>query len=61
MEKKVLILFFTFNVSLKDWLDNYCNKRIHGTTKEKPLDLFLKEEKIQLNEQKKLQNIQDYK
>lgn len=29
---------------LKNWLDNYCNTRIHGTTKEKPIDLFTQKE-----------------
>jgi len=27
-------------LQLKDWLDNYANCRVHGTTKEKPIDLF---------------------
>ncbi len=25
---------------LRTWLNDYCNQRIHGTTKEKPRDLF---------------------
>lgn len=29
---------------LKSWLDNYCNSRIHGTTKERPIDLFKEKE-----------------
>lgn len=32
------------NNQLNDWLDNYCNQRIHGTTKEKPITLFLEKE-----------------
>jgi hypothetical protein len=28
------------NLQLRDWLNNYCNCRIHGTTKEKPILLF---------------------
>lgn len=29
---------------LKEWLDNKCNVRIHGTTRAKPIDLFKLEE-----------------
>ena len=32
------------NNQLSDWLDKYCNHRIHGTTKEKPITLFLEKE-----------------
>lgn len=35
---------------LKDWLNNYCNQRIHGTTKAKPLTLFKEEEVSALQE-----------
>lgn len=35
-------------IALRDWLDNYCNKRLHGTTKQKPYDLYLAEEKMAL-------------
>jgi len=31
------------NRRLRYWLDNTCNKRIHGTTKKVPVELFLKE------------------
>ena len=33
------------NIRLKAWLANYCNIRIHGTTKERPVDLYDKEER----------------
>lgn len=33
------------NGQLRDWTDNVCNKRIHGTTKKVPDDVFEKEEK----------------
>lgn len=33
---------------LREWLDNYCNERIHGTIKEKPRVLFETKEKAQL-------------
>lgn len=33
---------------LREWIDNYCNERIHGTTKEKPRILFETKEKEQL-------------
>lgn len=36
------------NNQLRNWLDNTCNKRIHGTTKQIPLDLFNQEEKGKL-------------
>ena len=36
------------NIKLKDWLDNYCNSRIHGTIKERPIDLYNKEEQKSL-------------
>ena len=32
------------NHQLNEWLDGYCNQRIHGTTKEKPITLFLEKE-----------------
>lgn len=32
----------------KDWMDNYCNKRIHGTTKKQPYDVFINEEQSNL-------------
>ncbi len=32
------------NNQLTEWLNWYCNKRIHGTTKEKPITLFLEKE-----------------
>jgi transposase len=32
------------NKQLNEWLDGYCNQRIHGTTKEKPITLFLEQE-----------------
>lgn len=32
------------NNQLNEWLNEYCNKRIHGTTKEKPITLFLEQE-----------------
>jgi transposase len=32
------------NKQLNEWLDGYCNQRIHGTTKEKPITLFLEKE-----------------
>ncbi|BFD45383.1 MAG: IS21-like element ISMac3 family transposase [Rickettsia endosymbiont of Sergentomyia squamirostris] len=31
-------------IALRNWLDNYCNQRIHGTTKEKPAILFATKE-----------------
>ena len=36
------------NNQLKGWLDGYCNQRIHGTTKEKPITLFLEKEAKEL-------------
>lgn len=39
------------NVALRDWLDNYCNKRLHGTTKQRPYDLFHAEEQAALRPQ----------
>ncbi len=33
---------------LSDWLDNKANKRIHGTTKKMPYEVYLKEEKDKL-------------
>jgi transposase len=33
---------------LKDWLDNTCNKRIHGTIKKVPFEVFINEEKAKL-------------
>jgi transposase len=34
---------------LKVWQENICNKRIHGTTRKKPRELFEQEEKQRLN------------
>jgi transposase len=36
------------NHQLKDWIRYYCNERIHGTTKEKPRDLFDRQERTAL-------------
>jgi transposase len=39
--------FASFDIlqkELRNWLDNYCNSRIHGTTKERPIDLFNEKE-----------------
>ena len=36
------------NLALRNWLNNYCNIRIHGTTKLKPIDLFNDKEKREL-------------
>jgi len=33
---------------LKDWRDNICNKRIHGTTRKAPLEVFMQDEKTKL-------------
>ena len=33
---------------LTDWTQNYANKRIHGTTKKVPMEVFLQEEKAAL-------------
>jgi transposase len=33
---------------LRDWMDNYANKRIHGTTKRVPFEMFQQEEKAKL-------------
>lgn len=33
---------------LQDWMDNYANKRIHGTTRKVPFELFQQEEKAKL-------------
>lgn len=33
---------------LQDWTDNYANKRIHGTTRKVPMQVFLTEEKEKL-------------
>ncbi len=33
---------------LTDWMNNYANKRIHGTTKKVPMEVFLQEEKATL-------------
>jgi hypothetical protein len=33
---------------LRDWMDNYANKRIHGTTRKIPKEVFLAEEKGKL-------------
>lgn len=33
---------------LKDWMENYANKRVHGTTRKVPLEVFLNEEKEKL-------------
>ncbi len=33
---------------LEDWVRHYCHERIHGTTKEKPKDLFNNQEKASL-------------
>src|SRR5260370_22848412 len=38
---------------LRDWMDNYANKRIHGTTKKVPREVF------QAEEQMKLQSLPD--
>lgn len=35
---------FDLNNQLNEWVNGYCNQRIHGTTKEKPIALFLQEE-----------------
>jgi hypothetical protein len=37
-------------IKLRDWLDNYCNERVHGTTKEKPVVLFKEKELPALNQ-----------
>lgn len=34
--------------SLRDWVDNYANRRIHGTTKKVPREVFLSAEKLKL-------------
>lgn len=34
--------------SLRDWMDNYANRRIHGTTKKIPREVFLSEERLRL-------------
>lgn len=34
--------------SLRDWVNNYANRRIHGTTKKVPREVFLAEEKLKL-------------
>jgi transposase len=33
---------------LKDWMNNYANKRIHGTTRKVPLEVYIQEEKGEL-------------
>lgn len=33
---------------LRNWMDNYANKRIHGTTRKVPFDVFQQEEKAKL-------------
>jgi hypothetical protein len=33
---------------LADWMNNYANKRIHGTTRKAPMEMFLSEEKATL-------------
>jgi len=33
---------------LRDWMDNYANKRIHGTTRKVPFEVFQQEEKVTL-------------
>lgn len=33
---------------LRDWMDNHANKRIHGTTRRIPMEMFLQEEKGKL-------------
>lgn len=33
---------------LREWLDKTCNQRVHGTTRQIPLELFAKEEKAKL-------------
>jgi hypothetical protein len=36
------------NCQMRLWQNNYCNKRIHGTTKEQPYNLFINKEKANL-------------
>jgi len=40
----------SMTLQLRDWLDNYCNERVHGTTKEKPVILFKEKELPALNQ-----------
>jgi transposase len=40
--------YTTLSLELKAWLSNYCNQRIHGTTKERPQELFAVKEAIYL-------------
>ncbi len=36
---------------LTDWMNNYANKRVHGTTRKVPMEVFLSEEKGKLQSQ----------